>query len=110
MKTKIRNSYFLISTDSWTDDITRLVLFSGPNGTGKSIILRMIGMLWETSGYWPDQNKNRMTNSRWDFWIKRNVIAKQPESLIPGSSMGFIDRPMFIHASPAGGGDERLRL
>jgi len=44
-------------TDSWTDDIARLVLFSGPNGTGKSIILRMIGMLWEASGYWLDQCK-----------------------------------------------------
>ncbi|MCP4104693.1 MAG: ATP-binding protein [Desulfobacteraceae bacterium] len=43
--------------DSWTNDIARMILFSGPNGTGKSIILRMIAMLWDAAGYWLDQRK-----------------------------------------------------
>ena len=41
--------------DSWADDFSRKVLFSGPNGTGKSIALRMIAMLWDAAGYWLDQ-------------------------------------------------------
>lgn len=44
-------------TDSWAGDAAKLILFSGPNGTGKSIILRMIAMLWDAAGYWLDQRK-----------------------------------------------------
>lgn len=44
-------------TDSWTGEIAPRILFSGPNGTGKSIALRMIAMLWEAAGYWLDRAK-----------------------------------------------------
>ena len=57
-------------TDSWTDDIARLILFSGPNGTGKSIILRMISMLWESAGYWLDQRTNIPKSGAVYKWLK----------------------------------------
>lgn len=41
-------------SDSWTGEVVPRILFSGPNGTGKSILLRMVAMLWEAAGYWLD--------------------------------------------------------
>jgi predicted ATPase len=58
-------------TDSWTDDIARLILFSGPNGTGKSIILRMIAMLWDAAGYWLDQRKNMPKSEPAYSWLNK---------------------------------------
>jgi hypothetical protein len=44
-------------SDSWTGEIAPRILFSGPNGTGKSIALRTFAMLWEAAGYWLDRAK-----------------------------------------------------
>ncbi len=38
--------------DSWTDAIAARVLLSGPNGTGKSWMLRAIATLWGAFGEW----------------------------------------------------------
>ena len=57
--------------DSWTDTISPQVLFSGPNGTGKSIILRMVAMLWEASGYWLDQQKKMPKSQPARGWLSK---------------------------------------
>lgn len=43
--------------NDWRGDIETRILFSGPNGCGKSTVLRAIAMLWEAAGYWLDQRK-----------------------------------------------------
>jgi len=58
-------------TDSWTDEISQFVLFSGPNGTGKSIILRMIAMLWEAAGYWLDHQRKMPKSESACSWLSK---------------------------------------
>ena len=73
-------------TDSWTDDIARLILFSGPNGTGKSIILRMIAMLWDAAGYWLDQRKIIPKSKPARSWLtKRGGCAVVFNEIFDGS-------------------------
>jgi predicted ATPase len=58
-------------TDSWTDEISQLILFSGPNGSGKSIILRMVASLWEAAGYWLDQQKKLPKSEPAGIWLSK---------------------------------------
>ena len=57
--------------DLWTDKISEFILFSGPNGTGKSIILRMVAMLWEAAGYWLDQRKKMPKSEPACSWLSK---------------------------------------
>lgn len=41
-------------TDDWTGDLHTRILLSGPNGCGKSTVLRAVAMLWEAAGHWID--------------------------------------------------------
>jgi len=43
--------------NDWTEGIETRVLFTGPNGCGKSTVLRSIAMLWEAAAYWLDHQK-----------------------------------------------------
>jgi predicted ATPase len=43
--------------DDWTGEVTSRVLFSGPNGCGKSTILDCIANLWKALGYWLYERK-----------------------------------------------------
>ncbi|MCW7555579.1 AAA family ATPase [Endozoicomonas gorgoniicola] len=42
-------------SDNWEGGIEDLVLFTGPNGCGKSTVLRAVSMLWDAFGYWLDR-------------------------------------------------------
>jgi len=49
--------------NDWTDSVADKVLFSCPNGCGKSTILRMAAMLWSAAGYWLDKRKPLLYSS-----------------------------------------------
>lgn len=57
--------------DSWTNEISQFILFSGPNGTGKSLILRMIAMLWEAAGYWLDHQRKMPKTEPACAWLSK---------------------------------------
>jgi predicted ATP-binding protein involved in virulence len=38
--------------DDWRDEPLKSILFTGPNGSGKTTILKVIAALWETFGNW----------------------------------------------------------
>jgi predicted ATPase len=62
--------------DDWRDENQRLVLFSGPNGTGKSSLLRSIAHLWEMTGKWlatPEVKPKANTQAR--AWLRSRVGA-----------------------------------
>lgn len=43
--------------NDWDDTLEPRALLSGPNGCGKSTVLRAVAMLWEALGYWLDHRK-----------------------------------------------------
>ena len=87
-------------TDSWIDEISQFVLFSGPNGTGKSIVLRMIAMLWEAAGYWLDQRKKIPKSEPVCSWLSKwGGCAVIFDEVFPGSSsvgLVFGDEKWFV--------------
>ncbi len=58
-------------SDAWTGGIASHVLFSGPNGTGKSIILRSIATLWDAVGYWLDNRKKLPARNSTRKWLQQ---------------------------------------
>lgn len=95
-------------TDSWTDEISQFILFSGPNGTGKSIILRMIAMLWEAAGYWLDHQSKMPKSEAACSWLSKwggcAVIFDEvykgsgPVGLVFGEAKWFFD--VLLESTP----------
>ena len=59
--------------DSWNSSVRQNVLFSGPNGCGKSTVLRIPALLWNAFGHWlharkplPNRNRDREWLQRWE--------------------------------------------
>lgn len=57
--------------NDWRGDIETRILFSGPNGCGKSTVLRAIAMLWEAAGHWLDQRNPLPDGHLSKDWLKR---------------------------------------
>ena len=55
----------------WDDVIEPRILFSGPNGCGKSTVLRVVAMLWDALGYWLDHRKSLPKNHATREWLQR---------------------------------------
>jgi AAA15 family ATPase/GTPase len=69
----VRDSLSPINTRNlWGNKIYPLVLFSGPNGSGKTILLNSIAFLWEAAAFWlvqrtllPKENHVKKWFDRW---------------------------------------------
>ena len=61
----------LSMSDDWADEIESKVLLSGPNGCGKSTVLRAVAMLWEALGYWLDHQKPMPKTHVAREWLQR---------------------------------------
>lgn len=57
--------------NGWDDSIEPRVLFSGPNGCGKSTALRSVAMLWDALGHWLDHRKALPRNHTAREWLQR---------------------------------------
>lgn len=58
-------------TDDWTGEIGTRLLFSGPNGCGKTTVLRAVSMLWDAAGAWLDHRKILPKASPVREWLQR---------------------------------------
>jgi len=56
--------------DSWADEIAPNILFSGPNGCGKSSVLRAAAMLWNAFGHWLHHRKSLPKSSPEREWLQ----------------------------------------
>lgn len=68
-------SQSFVFQDDWRGDIHQRLLFSGPNGSGKTMVLRSIAMLWEALGHWLDYRKVTPSNGVIHQCIKQNQAA-----------------------------------
>lgn len=55
----------------WDDSVEARALLSGPNGCGKSTVLRAVEMLWDALGFWLDQRKSLPKNHVAREWLQR---------------------------------------
>jgi AAA15 family ATPase/GTPase len=57
--------------NTWGKKIYTLVLFSGPNGCGKTILLDSIAFLWEAAAYWLNQRTLLPEGNHIKKWFDR---------------------------------------
>lgn len=57
--------------NDWTEEVDNKILLTGPNGCGKSTVLRGCAMLWEALGYWLDQRKALPQKHEAKQWLQR---------------------------------------
>lgn len=62
----------LISFENdWTEEVEKNILLTGPNGCGKSTVLRGCSMLWDALGYWLDHRKALPQKHEAKQWLQR---------------------------------------
>lgn len=57
--------------NDWTEEVESKVLLTGPNGCGKSTVIRGCAMLWVALGYWLDQRKALPQKHEAKQWLQR---------------------------------------
>jgi ABC-type transport system involved in cytochrome c biogenesis ATPase subunit len=57
--------------DEWSGEVASKVLFSGPNGCGKTSVLRAVATLWAAFGYWLHNRKQLSKTSDEREWLQR---------------------------------------
>lgn len=57
--------------NDWTEEVETKVLLTGPNGCGKSTLIRGCAMLWTALGYWLDQRKALPQKHEAKQWLQR---------------------------------------
>jgi energy-coupling factor transporter ATP-binding protein EcfA2 len=55
----------------WDGEVEKLVLLSGPNGCGKSTVLRAAAMLWDALGHWLTHRKILPKSHQAREWLQR---------------------------------------
>lgn len=58
-------------TSDWSGEVDQHVLFTGPNGCGKSTVLRAVATLWQALGEWLDTRKPLPKNAHAREWLQR---------------------------------------
>lgn len=77
----------IIFQNDWTEELESKILLTGPNGCGKSTVLRAVATLWEALGYWLDQRKALPQKHESRQWLQRwEGIAVVFENLQPFTS------------------------
>lgn len=85
----------------WTEEPETKVLFTGPNGCGKSTLMQAVAALWQATGYWLDRRKVLPTDhSAYHILSRFGGVAIVVDGIEP-----FVNQPIGLFS----GSDEWQR-